>query len=98
MDIYPMKRLYVSGGRQRTSLFRKLEEWQSSESALVIEIDPEKNSSRVCVEYVSPAEVCAEKLPAILFKSASIKDKTLYTCTSTEVLVYELPSFRLKHY
>jgi hypothetical protein len=89
---------YVVGGRLRSTVFRKLEEWQSSEQALLIELDPKKNQSRVCVEYVSPPEVCADELPAFLFKSATIQGNKLYTCTSTEVLVYELPGFRLQHY
>ena len=37
-------------------------------------------------------------LPAVLFKSATLRWNKLYTCTSTEVLVYELPSFRLDLY
>jgi hypothetical protein len=93
-----MSNFYVSGGRLRSTIFRKLEEWQSVEQALVIELDPAKNQSRACVEYVSPPEVCPDVLPAVLFKSASLQGNKLYTCTSTEVLVYELPAFRLLHY
>jgi hypothetical protein len=93
-----MNRFYVSGGRLRSTIFRKLEEWQSCDQARLIELDPEKNQSKPCVEYVSPPEVCPDDLPAILFKSAALKGESLYTCTSTEVLVYELPSFRLQHY
>jgi hypothetical protein len=93
-----MSGLYVSGGRQRNTMFRKLEEWQAYEQALLIELDPATNQSRARVEYVSPPEVCAEELPSILFKSASIRGNKLYICTSTEVLVYELPGFRLLHY
>jgi hypothetical protein len=93
-----MKKIYVSGGRLRTTVFKKLEEWQSTDQARLIEIDVEKNESRSCVQYVSPQEACAEELPAILFKSASIQGNTLYTCTSTEVLVYEIPQFQLLHY
>lgn len=93
-----MTSFYVSGGRLRTTVFRKLEEWQSCEQALLIELDPEKNRSRVRVEYISPPEVCPDEMPAILFKSATVHENALYTCTSTEVLVYELPSFRLQHY
>lgn len=93
-----MKPFYVSGGRLRSTIFRKLEEWQSCDQARLIELDPVKNESKPCVEYVSPPEVCPDELPAILFKSAALKGKSLYTCTSTEVLVYELPSFRLQHY
>jgi hypothetical protein len=93
-----MNNFYVAGGRLRSTVFRKLEEWQSCEQAILIELDPSKNQSRACVEYVSPPEVCPAVLPAILFKSATLEGNKLYTCTSTEVLVYELPSFRLQHY
>ena len=94
----PGNSFYVVGGRLRTTVFRKLEEWQSCEQALVIELDPSSNQSKIKVEYVSPPEVCPKEFPAILFKSATLKDNKLYTCTSTEVLVYELPGFRLAHY
>lgn len=93
-----MNSFYVVGGRLRGTVFRKLEEWQSCELALVIELDPSKNESRPCVEYHSPPEVCPPDLPAILFKSATLSGNRLYTCTSTEILVYEVPSFRLEHY
>jgi hypothetical protein len=92
-----MTKLYVSGGRQRTTVFRKLEEWQSYDQARLIELDPATGKSRPCVEYVSPPEACADELPSILFKSASLRENKLYICTSTEVLVYELPDFRLLH-
>jgi hypothetical protein len=93
-----MSKMYLSGGRLRSTIFRKLEEWQSTDRACLIEIDPEKNQSRARVEYVSPPEVCPDELPAILFKSAAIRGNALYACTSTEVLIYELPAFRLLHY
>ena len=69
----PTTKFYISGGRQRTSVFRKLEEWQSSEQAFVIELDPATNQSKACVEYVSPPEACADELPAILFKSSTLR-------------------------
>ena len=93
-----MSRLYISGGRQRSTVFRRLEEWQSYEQALLIELNTENNQSRVCVEYVSPPEVCADELPSILFKSASLHENKLYACTSTEILIYETPEFRISHY
>ena len=93
-----MNSFYVAGGRLRSTVFRKLEEWQSCEQAVVIELDPAKNQSSSRVEYVSPPEVCPDVLPAILFKSATVRGNKLYACTSTEVLVYELPSFRLQNY
>jgi len=94
----PLGGFYVVGGRLRSTVFRKLEEWQSCEQALLIELDPTTNRSRVQIEYVSPREVCPKDSPAILFKSATLRDDKLYVCTSTEVLVYKLPNFSLAHY
>ena len=93
-----MNSFYVSGGRLRSTIFRKLEEWQSCEQALLIELDPGENRSRVLVEYTSPPEACPEEIPAILFKSTTLQGNKLYTCTSTEVLVYEVPTFKLLNY
>jgi hypothetical protein len=91
-------RFYLTGGRLRRTVFRKLEEWQSCEKAVIIELNSAKNCARTCVEYVSPPEACPDELPAFVFKSASLKDNKLYACTSTEVLVYELPRFNVLHY
>jgi hypothetical protein len=93
-----MGKIYLTGGELRQSVFRKLEEWQSSQKAMIVELDLESKTSRPCVEYVSPAEACAPELPAILFKSASVVEDKFYACTSTEVLVYSVPDFRLLHY
>jgi len=94
----PATKIYISGGRQRSSLFRKLEEWQSSEQALLIELDPATSKSAARVAYVSPPGVCADELPAITFKSATLQQNKLYACTSTEVMIYEVPSFQRLHY
>lgn len=93
-----MTKVLITGGRLRRTVFKKLEEWQSTDRACVLEIDLESQQCRVCLEYVSPQAACPDDLPAILFKSASIQGKLLYTCTSTEVLIYELPQYSLKHY
>ena len=93
-----MGEIYVIGGELRRSVFRKLAEWQSSKTGVIIQMNPETKTSRRRVEYVSPAEVCAPDLPAVLFKSAFLSDNKFFTCTSTEVLVYQLPDFHLLHY
>lgn len=82
----------------RQSMFRKLEEWQSSSKAVIIEIDPSSATSRTCVEYLSPPEVCSPDLPGFVFKSSSLVGDKLYACTATEVLVYSVPDFSLLHY
>jgi len=74
---FRMNSFYVSGGRLRSTIFRKLEEWQSCDQAVLIELDPVKNQSRRCVEYVSPPEVRPDELPALLFKSATLRGNQL---------------------
>jgi hypothetical protein len=93
-----MSDIYVIGGELRRSMFRKLEEWQSSQKGMIVQVNAAKKTSRRCVEYVSPPEVCAGNLPSVSFKSASLSGNALYVCTSTEVLVYQVPEFRLLHY
>ena len=91
----PLNSFYVVGGRLRSTMFRKLEEWQACEQALLIELDPSTNQSKVRVEYVSPPELCPKDSPTVQFKSATLEGNKLYACTSTEVLIYDLPDFKL---
>jgi len=93
-----MNKVYVGGGEFRSSVFQKLEEWESCKRAMLIEIDPATKNSRNCVAYTSPKETAPDELPAILFKSTTLRGNKLYACTSTEVMIYELPSFRLVTY
>src|SRR5947209_2255739 len=86
--------IYVVGGHVRQTMFRKLEEWQSCDKALIIQLDPTTGHSRIRAEYVSPPELCPDDNPAILFKSAYLDGNKLYACTSTEVLVYSVPDFK----
>jgi hypothetical protein len=44
------------------------------------------------VEYISPPHTRRPDDP-VLFKAGVVEDDTLYVCTQTEVLVYELPTF-----
>jgi len=93
-----MREIYVVGGQVRQNVFRKLEEWQSCDLGRIIRLALEAKKSTSCVEYVSPAEACPDGTSAILFKSAYLDGNTLYACTSTEVLIYELPDFRRTGY
>jgi hypothetical protein len=93
-----MSEIYVTGGELRQSVFRKVPEWQSCKKGMILRLDLETKKSDRCVEYVSPPEVCAEGTAGGLFKSASVVGNKLYACTSTEVLVYQLPDFQLVHY
>jgi hypothetical protein len=93
-----LNKVCFGGGQFRSSIFQTLQEWESCKRAMIVEVDPVSKTSHSCVEYESPREVAADELPAILFKSATLRDDKLYICTSTEVMIYELPSFRLATY
>ncbi len=91
-----MSSLYVTGGRQRSRIFKPIEEeWHLYERALILRIDVNRETSEVCVDYVSPPEVCPDTdTPSLLFKAGTLRGNTLYVCTSTEVLVYRVPDFK----
>jgi hypothetical protein len=90
-----MKSLYVTGGQQRQRLIRTEEEWNLYEKALILEVNVAEESARVCAEYRSPPEACpSNETPSFLFKTGTRFENIFYVCTGTEVLVYELPSFK----
>ena len=89
-----MASLYVLGARQRKLLFKHEEEQNLYEAALILRIDTETAESRTCVEYKSPLEACSGPNASMVFKSATIVGDTLYCCTSTEVIIFELPTFQ----
>jgi hypothetical protein len=87
--------LYVIGGQQRgnRSILAGNQDFDGYQKGLIVQVRPETNETKTCVEYESPPEVCAPKDPAITFQASAIQGSTLYTCTQTEVLVYTLPNF-----
>jgi hypothetical protein len=92
-----MAKLYVLGGRERRVGLREPtfnNEWCLYEAALILEVDTETGAARTCVEYQSPREARAGDRPAAHFHSGAIVGDTLYTCTTTEVLIYRLPEFQ----
>jgi hypothetical protein len=93
-----MNNIWVSAGEFRRSIFHRLEEWQFCKRALLVELDLDSKTSLNCIEYVSPPHACPDNLPAIIFKSITLREHKLYACTATEVLVYDIPSFRLAAY
>jgi len=74
------------------------EEWRLYESALILEVDPESGSTEPRVEYKTPPEARANQDSSNIFKSGTLSGNLLYTCTSTEVLVFELPEFQIVNY
>ena len=91
-----MDKLYVLGGRQRKPGLKETtyeNEWCMYESALILEVDTNSGAVRTCVEYQSPPEARAGDRPGAHFHSGALIGNTLYTCTTTEVLVYQVPDF-----
>jgi hypothetical protein len=89
-----MGSLYILGARQRKLFLRKEEEWNLYESALILHLDTQTGEVRTCIEYKSPTETTANEHSSSVFKSGTLVGNTLYTCTSTEVLVFKLPEFK----
>lgn len=91
---FPMNPLYLLGGRQRKLLFKHEEEQRLYEAAIILRLDPSTGTAKVELEYKTPREARATEESSITFKTASLVGNKLYTCSSTEVLVFEVPSFR----
>jgi hypothetical protein len=86
--------VYLTGGRQKP---RKADEWRQFEQAVILRLEPASGSIQQKVAYASPPEFCPGEDPSFQFKAAIIEGNRLYTCTNTEVLIYEVPGFRLVH-
>lgn len=79
-------------------MLKHAEEWHLYESAVVLEVNTESGSVQVRAEYKSPEEARATGQSSNMFKSGTIVGNKLYTCTSTEVLVFDLPAFEISNY
>lgn len=89
-----MHDLYVLGGVQRPQFKDMQEEWRLFEKALIGKVAVDEGSAQVCREYDSPAEARADETSSVLFKSGWVEADRLYVCTSTEVLIYQVPELR----
>jgi hypothetical protein len=90
--------LYVLGARQRNALLKREEEWHLYESALILEIDTETGKVETRVEYKTPPEARGSDQSSNVFKAGTLAGDKLYTCTSTEILTFQLPDFSIASY
>ena len=91
-----MTSLYVLGGKQRRPGLKERgyeHEWCLYEAAVVLEVDAESGEARTCVEYQTPEGAKAGGRSAAAFHSSALVGNLLYTCTTTEVLIYRVPEF-----
>lgn len=87
-----MTDIYVVGGRQQKGWCRRGEEARYSSGTIGL-LRPFKACFEPILEYVSPPEVCPEEDPSIVFKAATLEGDRLYACTTTEVIIYQIPEF-----
>ena len=64
----------------------------------MVHVDLRSASASTCLEYETPQDSLASHEAAISLQASTIESGRLYTCTETEVLVYELPLFELAHH
>lgn len=88
--------LYVVGGKQAAPrpITAGNGNWNGYDEGVIVRIDPATGAGTECVSYVSPPDVCSPGEAAITFQAGAIQENLLYVCTQTEVLVFELPSFK----
>lgn len=89
-----MQDLFVLGGVQRPTFKDAQEEWLLFERAIIGRVKPESAACEICFSYETPPEVRASAQSSVLFKSGAVEGDRLYACTSTEVMIFEVPGFR----
>ena len=87
---------YVVGARQR--LDRTGPDSARYDRGLLLRVDSATGSVKKIVEYTSPVAVRAGAEAEIQLKCGIRTEDRLYLCTSTEVLVYTMPSFEVSGY
>lgn len=90
-----MQQLLIAGGVQKDNL-QSPDEWHMHRAGIVLRLDVAARSTETLLEYTSPPEFCPDHDPSFLLKASTLHDGRLFTCSSTEVLVFELPSMRLE--
>jgi hypothetical protein len=90
--------LFVFGGRQRKRVLKVDEEWTLYEKAVILEVGTKTGEACVRAEYETPQNARADGDSSVLFKAGAVAGTKLYACTSTEVLIYDLPHFSLSNY
>lgn len=89
-----MTLLYAVGGRQKSGVSQATKGWDHYAAGLIVSIDTATGTVEKLVDYRSPPDVCPPDDPSVVFKAATVTEDAMYVPTTTEVLIYEIPSFR----
>jgi hypothetical protein len=92
-ELGKMARVYLLGGRQKKLMMMSEDEWNLYEAALILELNTETGEVKTCLEYKTPEEARSTDKASHVFKAGTLRDNILYTCTSTEVLIFRVPEF-----
>ncbi|MEX2207490.1 MAG: hypothetical protein WEF50_14775 [Myxococcota bacterium] len=87
-------KLLVTGGEQRENAAWH-PEYHHYRKGVLAEVDLEARTAVRVFEHVTEPGLCADKLPSIVFKSATLAADRLYLSTETEVLILSYPDLRL---
>jgi hypothetical protein len=79
-------------------MFKNEDEFRLYEAALILRLDTVAERTNLEVEYKSPPEARANEKSSHVFKSATLVGNKFYTCTSTELLIFEVPGFNRTGY
>jgi hypothetical protein len=90
-----MSKIYLVGAQQKSKV---LKDWQQFKKAIVLEMDLENQHIKQVVEYISPSEACPDDNASISFTAATLSNFNLFVGTQTEVLVYNIKSFKTENY
>ena len=91
-----MPTLLVIGGTQKTNADKLPEHFQHL-AAVAAKVNTEQNDVTLPIQYISPASVLPDiedDARQVLFKSGTVENGKLYTCTPTEVMGYDLSNFK----
>lgn len=80
--------LYLTGGQQRKNA-DKLEEWNAFQTARLLAVNTDTLKVEKAVDYKGPDNRVPD-FPSHVFKAAHRKGDTLYLCTQTEVLLFDI--------
>jgi hypothetical protein len=92
-----MNSLILVGGKQKITS-KVLPEWLKFEKGLILEIDPVAGKVLRRLEYESPPEARPDIDYSVIFKAASLHGNTLFACTQTEILTFNMETLKQEQY
>ena len=90
--------LFVLGARQKRRWIWPVAAEQRFDYGLILRIMTETGSSTLALKYETPLHAKAYRASSNVFASGTLSGNRLYTCTYTEVIVFEVPSLKQMAY